>query len=123
VHALGPVSAIGVAVAFSAGLTLLPAILTITGRRGFWPRRSSVEFDPEADTRQRAGIWRRVGDRVLRRPGIALSVTLAIFAVGSLGLLAYEESYSVTGFFKKQTDSVDGFKVMERAFPAGRARL
>jgi putative drug exporter of the RND superfamily len=119
VHALGPVSAIGVAVAFSAGLTLLPAILTISGRRGFWPRRSTVECDPEADVHQRAGIWRRVGDRVLRRPGIALGVTVAIFALGSLGLLAYEESYSVTGFFKKQTDSVDGFKVMERAFPAG----
>jgi putative drug exporter of the RND superfamily len=119
VHALGPVSAIGVGVAFSAGLTLLPAILTITGRRGFWPRRSTVECDPQADAEPRAGIWRQVGDRVLQRPGIALSVTVGIFAVGALGLFAYEESYSVTGFFKKQTDSVDGFKVMERAFPAG----
>jgi putative drug exporter of the RND superfamily len=39
--------------------------------------------------------------------------------VGALGLLAYEENYSVTSFFKKPTESVDGFKVMERAFPAG----
>jgi len=119
VHSLGPVSAIGVAVAFSAGLTLLPAILTITGRRGFWPRRRTVEYDPEADAQPRSGMWRRVGDRVLRRPGPALAVTVAIFAIGALGLTAYEENYSVTGFFKKQTDSVDGFKVMERAFPAG----
>jgi RND superfamily putative drug exporter len=119
VHALGPVSAIGVAAAFCAGLTLLPAILTVTGRRGFWPRRATVEYDPDADRDERPGIWRRVGDRVLRRPGIALSVTVAIFALGALGLIAYQESYSVTGFFKKQTDSVDGFKAMERAFPAG----
>ncbi len=119
VHSLGPVSAIGVAVAFCAGLTLLPAILTITGRRGFWPRRAIVEYDPDADRRPRSGVWRRVGDRVLQRPGIALAVTVALFAVGALGLTAYQESYSVTGFFKKQTDSVDGFKVMERAFPAG----
>jgi RND superfamily putative drug exporter len=119
VHALGPVSAIGVAVAFTAGLTLLPAILTITGRRGFWPRRATVEYDPDHELGERQGIWRRFGDRVLRRPGLALGVTVAVFGLGALGLFAYQENYSVTGFFKKQTDSVDGFKAMERAFPAG----
>jgi putative drug exporter of the RND superfamily len=119
VHALGPVSAIGVAVAFCAGLTLLPAILTITGRRGFWPRRAIVAYDPDHEADERQGVWRRIGDRVLRRPGLALGVTVAFFGLGALGLLAYEESYSVTGFFKKQTDSVDGFKAIERAFPAG----
>jgi RND superfamily putative drug exporter len=119
VHALGPVSAIGVAVAFCAGLTLLPAMLTIAGRRGFWPRRATVAYDPDHDRDERAGIWRRVGDRVLQRPGLALAVTVTIFGLGALGLTAYEENYSVTGFFKKQTDSVDGFKAMEKAFPAG----
>ncbi|MFM7693615.1 MAG: MMPL family transporter, partial [Actinomycetota bacterium] len=33
----GPVLAIGVAVTMLAGLTLLPALLTIVGRRSFWP--------------------------------------------------------------------------------------
>ena len=39
VKSLGPVSAIGVAGVLLAGLTLLPALLTAAGRRGFWPRR------------------------------------------------------------------------------------
>src|SRR5215213_5825371 len=39
---LGPVFAIGVACALVAGLTLLPALLTIFGRPGFWPRRGIV---------------------------------------------------------------------------------
>ena len=34
---LGPIAAIGVACAALAGLTLLPALLTIFGRRAFWP--------------------------------------------------------------------------------------
>jgi RND superfamily putative drug exporter len=119
VHSLGPVSAIGVATAIIAGLTLLPALLTIAGRRGFWPRRRLIAYQPDADQRERQGIWRRVGDRVLERPAAALAVTLAFFAFGALGLLAYQENYSVTSFFKKQTDSVDGFRVMESAFPAG----
>ena len=45
---LGPVAAIGVACGMVAGLTLLPALLTIFGRRGFWPRSSMVAYDPSA---------------------------------------------------------------------------
>ena len=50
-HSLGPVSAIGVTVALLAGLTLLPALLTITGRRGFWPRRQWSTTGPRAAAR------------------------------------------------------------------------
>ena len=44
---LGPVAAIGVACVLLAGLTLLPAMLAIGGRRAFWPRKQVVAFDPE----------------------------------------------------------------------------
>ena len=118
-HSLGPVSAIGVTVAFTAGLTLLPALLTITGRRGFWPRHHMVDFRPEGGGEEREGLWRRLGQRVLQRPGAALGVTLVVFGIGCLGLLAYEEDYSVQNFFKDPTESADGFTVMQQAFPAG----
>jgi RND superfamily putative drug exporter len=65
---LGPVSAIGVASVLLAGLTLLPALLTIAGRRGFWPRKRSVECRPEEMVEAPHGLWRRIGDRVLQRP-------------------------------------------------------
>jgi RND superfamily putative drug exporter len=118
-HALGPVSAIGVAVALVAGLTLLPALLTVAGRRGFWPRRDIVAYQPDAVAQERAGVWRRTGERVLQRPGLALAATAALFGAGALGLLAYKEDYGITGAFKKSTDSVRGFEVLEKAFPAG----
>jgi RND superfamily putative drug exporter len=116
---LGPVAAIGVACAFTAGLTLLPALLTIFGRAGFWPRRGLVEYDPEHHVRVRRGLWRRFGDKVLERPTQALAVTVIVFAASTLGLLAWKVSYSTTTFFKEQVDSVEGFQVLERAFPAG----
>jgi putative drug exporter of the RND superfamily len=119
VHSLGPVSAIGVASVLLAGLTLLPALLAIAGRKGFWPRRSIVAYDPDHALQQRAGLWRRFGDKVLHRPGIALGATVAFFAVGALGLFAYKEDYSTNGFFKKPTEAVDGYKLIESAFPAG----
>jgi putative drug exporter of the RND superfamily len=119
VHSLGPVSAIGVACVLVAGLTLLPAMLAIAGRRGFWPRRRIVAYDPDHAMEQREGVWRRLGSTVLRRPGVALAATVAIFGAGALGLLSYKEDYSTNGFFKKRTEAVDGYKEIEKAFPAG----
>jgi putative drug exporter of the RND superfamily len=119
VKSLGPVSAIGVAAVLLAGLTLLPALLTAAGRRGFWPRSSAVACQPDVDLAQRAGLWRRFGDRVLQRPGLALGATVALFAVFTLGLLAYKEDYSIGGFFKKSVESVDGFDVLGESFPQG----
>ena len=118
-NGLGPVSAIGVACVLLAGLTLLPALLTAAGRRGFWPRSRTVAHRPEAGLEERPGIWRRFGDRVLRRPGVALAATTALFGLFALGLLAYQEDYSIGGFFKKDVDSVDGFEVLAESFPEG----
>jgi len=116
---LGPVSAIGVFCGMVAGLTLLPALLAIFGRVGFWPRKGTVIYDPEHAGTARAGLWRRFGDRVLERPGPALAVTLGIFITGALGLTQYKVDYSTTSFFKESVDSVEGFELMEEAFPAG----
>ena len=55
---VGVSSAIGIAVAFLAGLTLLPAILVLAGPRGWVkPRRELT-----------ARFWRRSGIRIVRRP-------------------------------------------------------
>ena len=116
---LGPVAAIGVFSAMVAGLTLLPALLTIFGRRGFWPRKATVEYDPQHVTEVRQGIWRRVGDRVLARPLPALLVTAGVFIAGTFGLLAYEVDYSTTTFFKKEVDAVEGFEILGEEFPQG----
>ena len=85
-----------------------------SGRASTWSRSTR-----STRSRSAAGWWRRFGDRVLQRPGLALAATLLMFAIGALGLLAYKEDYSTTTFFKKPTESVDGFKVLERALPAG----
>jgi RND superfamily putative drug exporter len=119
IHALGPVAAIGVACAFMAGITLLPALLTWAGRPGFWPRRRFIAYDPEHAQTARPGLWGRVGEKVLHRPGFALAGTVAVFAIFAIGLTSYTENFSTTGFFKKQQESVDGFKVIQRALPAG----
>jgi len=119
ISGMGLTSAIGVASVLLAGLTLLPALLTTLGRVGFWPRRSNVAYDPTHELVERRGVWRRIGDRVLQRPGLALATTVAIFGAFTLGLLVYQEDYSINGFFKDPVESVEGFEVLGDAFPAG----
>ena len=53
------------------------------------------------------------------RPGPALAVTGIVFLAGALGLTAFKVDYSTTTFFKKPVEAVEGFKLMEEAFPPG----
>ncbi len=118
---LGPVAAISVFTAMVAGLTLLPTLLTIFGRRGFWPRRAMVAYDPEHPSVGGQGPWRRFGDWVLKRPVAALITTGALFIAGAFGLLAYKVDYSTTSFFKHSVEAVEGFDVLRVLLPGGHA--
>jgi RND superfamily putative drug exporter len=79
---LGPVAAIGVAVALLAMVTLLPALLVICGRWVFWPVRPHFGSD-EPTTR---GLWARVGRGIAPRPRLVWVVTTVLLALAWLGL-------------------------------------
>ena len=94
-----------------AGLTLLPALLTIVRARGFWPRRRTVAYDPSDALVERAGSGGASATACCSAPGSRSASTVALFGFLALGLLAYKEDYSITGFFKEPTESVEGFEV------------
>ena len=76
---LGPVAAIGIALAVLAALTFLPAVLVLLGRAAFWP------FRPQYGAEHRHGRgWERVAQLVGRRPGRVLSgPSSALFVAAS----------------------------------------
>src|ERR1700729_1003562 len=79
---LGPVLAIGVAVALLSMMTLLPALLLIFGRNIFWPVKPT--FGTEEPTIR--GFWARVGRRIAVRPRLVWVVTALILGVMATGL-------------------------------------
>ena len=117
IRSAGPVLALGIAVTMLAGLTLFPALLAALGRRSFWPAIPRVG----AEERRRPGIWRRIGDVVARRPGVALTVTVAALALASLGNLVSLPGLSLASGFRATPESVEGFRALEEALPAGAA--
>jgi RND superfamily putative drug exporter len=113
---LGPIGAMGVALAMISMLTMLPAALTICGRKWFWPR---IPHLGEAGVDETHGTWRRIGDRVALRPRavwITGSIVLAILAANLLNL---DTGLTSGNSFRGDVDSVQGQKILARNFPAG----
>src|SRR3954470_1669368 len=113
---LGPVGALGVVLAALAMLTLLPALLTAAGRRAFWP------FIPRlgghgADATH--GVWRRIGDRIARKPRRVWIGTTAALLVLCLGLTSFDTGLTQPDQFRGDVEAVDGQQMLSRAFPAG----
>ncbi|MEN3361002.1 MAG: putative drug exporter of the superfamily, partial [Mycobacteriales bacterium] len=113
---LGPVSAIGVAIALVAMLTLLPALLVIFGRWMFWPVRPTMG-SPEPTER---GLWARVGARVARRPRAVWIVTALVLGGIAVGLTSlHTGTLANKDTFIGTHDSVTGEAVVAKHFAAG----
>ncbi|MFD0684828.1 MMPL family transporter [Actinomadura fibrosa] len=114
---MGPVMAIGVAVALAAMVTLLPALLVICGRWVFWPKRPRFG-SPEPAER---GLWARVGALVAVRPRTTWIVTAVVLGALCFGLFALQTGAlpNKDSFSSGKPDSVTGEEVLARHFPAG----
>ena len=107
---LGPGLAIGIAAVLVAGLTLLPALLSVFGRVAFWPSR------PRPGHEYR-GAWGGVAARVIGRPRAILALGVVLFGGLALAGLAYTPA----GFGNRPappgSDSAQGEQILDAHFP------
>jgi RND superfamily putative drug exporter len=130
---LGPTGALGVTVAILAMITFLPALLTIVGRRPFWPfipygpehgvhgrieTRLASRLHPSDETH---GAWRRVGDWVARTPRRVGLGGLALLLLMALGLLNFSTGLTQSNAFRDSVESIEGQGLIAQAFPSGQA--
>ncbi len=119
---LGPVTAIGVAIVLVASITLLPAILGLIGRRGFWPTAKQVAYDASLSHTEyelTEGRWLRFGRWVLARPKTALIGGVAVLLVCALGLFAWSPDPTPVKEFRTSPDSKQGYDEFAKRFPPG----
>jgi RND superfamily putative drug exporter len=129
---LGPIGAMGVFVAMTFMLTMLPAALTVCGRNAFWP---FVPHGPSWDGRlgrvsgrlarfthqtdETHGFWRRVGDGVSRVPARVAVVTTLVLLVLCAGWLGLDTGLTNGNSFRGEVEAVKGNDLVAAHFPAG----
>ncbi|MDN5851341.1 MAG: MMPL family transporter [Actinomycetia bacterium] len=116
---MGPVLALGIAVAMLAMMSLLPALLVIVGRWAFWPlipRHGSR--DHTAD-----GPWAKLGRAIAVRPRVTWVTTSIVLGALALGITQLDAQ----GLTNEETltdrpESIVGQEVLSEHFPAGAAQ-
>lgn len=114
-HAFGPYLAIGVVSMAAVAFTLTPALLVLTGRFAFWPRRAPVLGQPLRDPR----TWSRVADLAIGAPRRVLAGGLAALALLSTGLIGVHQSFDLVSGFRIETESAAGSELLGDAFGPG----
>ncbi len=113
---LGPIGATGIGVAMISMLTVLPALLVVTGRWDFWPFVPHVGDEAADETH---GTWRRIGEWIAQRPRKVWIGAVIALVVMSLGWLAFDTGLTQGNQFREDVESVQGQQLLERSFPAG----
>ncbi len=109
---MAPGLVIGVALMWLAGVTLIPALLSLLGPRVFWPSRAWRR-------RPSKPIYRRVGGLISRRPGrVGLASGGALVALAA-GALFYSADYDSIDQLPSDAGSRIAYEDMRASFAAG----
>ncbi|QLL09625.1 RND family transporter [Mycobacterium vicinigordonae] len=104
---VGPAISISIVVSLLAAVTFLPAVLVLTGRRGW--------IKPRRDLTSR--IWRISGIRIVRRPRIHLAASLVVLIGLASCMAAVRYNYDDLKSLPDDVDSSRGYEAMNRHFP------
>ncbi|MFF4896234.1 MMPL family transporter [Streptomyces sp. NPDC001068] len=112
---MGPALAISVTVTLIAGLTLIPAVVSLIGPKVFWPSKS---WQREPSNARFAAL----GRGVQRRPALTAAVSGLVLVVLSLGMLDFKATFDLaSGSMPKTKESMVVQDQMQTAYSAGAA--
>ncbi|MFA1818857.1 MMPL family transporter [Virgibacillus oceani] len=111
-HNFAIVFAIAVAVMVPAGLTLLPALIVVTGRAAFCPLKQNTSTKP-------LPIWSRIAKTIKVYPRRIIASVLLLFSLGIVSFFNMSSSYDLLDSFPDELTSKEGYDVLAKAFSPG----
>ncbi len=115
-HDFGPYLAVGVASMAAVAFTLTPALLVITGRFAFWPRRATSATGEVVESK----LWTKVAHVVTTYPRRVLLGGTAALLVMSAGLIGVQQTFDMVSGFRIDTESQRGQELLADEFGPGR---
>ncbi len=110
-----PVFSVAVVFILIAGLTLIPSIFALMGRKAFWP------FIPKADEmpKEKASFWTKVSKQVMKHPAVIAGILLITLLAGAFNTTSIQYSFNIMKSFPDDLSSRKGFELLEKHYPAG----
>lgn len=113
---LGLACAVGVVIAATFALVVLPAALVVFGRWVFWPRVPRVGDTVLVDSNS---LWHRVGAAVARRPRTFVVATIVALAVLASGTASITTGLRPADQFLERPEAIAAAERLGESFPAG----
>lgn len=110
-----PVFSIALVFILLGGLTLLPALFVLFGRKSFWPYIPKVG----SVAKDKRGFWGKFASGVTKRPGLFGSIIFVVMLVISLNVTTNEYSFNLIKSFPEDMESRVGFELLEENFAPG----
>jgi putative drug exporter of the RND superfamily len=112
-RSLGPSLAIAVAVTLLAGLTLVPAIVSLLGPKIFWPSKSWKQ-EPKG------ARFTALGNAMSRRPAVFAGVSGVVLILLAVAALGFHPSFDLaSGSTPSDAESRVALKALEQGLPPG----
>jgi putative drug exporter of the RND superfamily len=110
-----PVFSLALVLILLGGLTLLPALYVLLGRKAFWPSLPKVGEKAPA----KEAIWSRLGNMVVKNPvksGAFVLIPLVMIALNTLNI---DYSFNPIKSFPDDIQSKQGYEILEENFTPG----
>jgi putative drug exporter of the RND superfamily len=112
-RSLGPALAIAVAVTAVAGLTLVPAVVSLLGTKVFWPSKAWKK-EP------RAAVFGALGKALGRRPAVFAGVSALVLVALAIGAFSYKPTFDLgNSGIPASAESQTALVTLEKGLPAG----
>jgi RND superfamily putative drug exporter len=110
---IGPALAIAVAVTVLAALTLVPAVVSLTGTKIFWPSKAWK-------TEPKAARFAAVGNSLGKRPAVYAAASGLVLALLAIFALGFNPNFDLgDSGAPKDVESAVALKTLEKGLPAG----
>lgn len=110
-----PAFVIAAATMLIAGLTLLPALFAVVGRKAFWP----VIPKYGEETKEKTTIWGKIAKVVTNRPVLFMVPITLLLLLGTWNVTNMKPSYDLIESFPEDLSSRVGYERLSDSFSPG----